>query len=87
MTDNRRWLDILGAIAIAVLLGGGCLVQLQDPPAPKVLYLDCYSAEGEAMGSLQTTDAGILKGAGTVKPYIQCMDDGAYVGDLDIASP
>ena len=84
--DNKI-IDVLGTVAIAVLLGGGCLVQLQNPPAPKVLYLDCYNAEGETMGSLQTTNQGILKGATTEKPFIQCMDDGTYVGDLDIASP
>ena len=84
---NNKIVDALGTVALALLLGGSCLTQLQDPPAPKVLYLDCYSAEGKAMGALQTTDPGILKGATTEKPYIQCMDDGTYAGDLDIASP
>ena len=84
---NNKIVDTLGTVALALLLGGSCLTQLQDPPAPKVLYLDCYSAEGKAMGVLQTTDPGLLKGAATEKPYIQCMDDGTYVGDLDIASP
>ena len=84
---NNKIVDTLGTVALALLLGGSCLTQLQDPPAPKVLYLDCYSAEGKTMGALQTTDPGILKGAATEKPYIQCMDNGTYAGDLDIASP
>ena len=84
---NNKIVDALGTVALALLLGGSCLAQLQDPPAPKVLYLDCYSAEGKAMGALQTTDSSILKGATVEKPYIQCMDDGTYVGDLDIALP
>ena len=83
---NNKIVDTLGTIALALLLGGSCLTQLQDPPAPKVLYLDCYSAEGKAMGALQTTDSGILKGATTEKPYIQCMDNGTYAGDLDMGS-
>ena len=57
---NNKIVDTLGTVALALLLGGSCLTQLQDPPAPKVLYLDCYSAEGKAMGALQTTDLGIL---------------------------
>ena len=73
---NNKIVDTLGTVALALLLGGSCLTQLQDPPAPKVLYLDCYSAEGKAIGALQTTDPGIL-----------CMDNSTYVGDLDIASP
>ena len=84
---NNKIVDTLGIVALTLLLGGSCLTQLQDPPAPKVLYLDCYSAEGKAMGALQTTDPGIFKGAATEKPYIQCMDNSTYVGDLDIASP
>ena len=84
---NNKIVDTLGTVALALLLGGSCLTQLQDPPAPKVLYLDCYSTDGKAMGALQTTDPGILKGAATEKLYIQCMDNGTYVGDLDIASP
>lgn len=84
---NNKIVDVLGTIALALLLGGSCLTQLQDPPAPKVLYLDCYSAEGKAMGVLHTTDPDILKGATTEKPYIQCMDNGTYAGDLDISSP
>jgi len=84
---NNKIVDTLGIVALTLLLGGSCLTQLQDPPAPKVLYLDCYSAEGKAMGALQTTDPGILKSTATEKPYIQCIDSGTYVGDLDIASP
>ena len=83
---NNKIIDTLGIIALALLLGGSCLTQLQDPPAPKVLYLDCYGSEGKAMGALQTTDSSILKGATAEKPYIQCMDNGTYAGDLDMGS-
>ncbi len=82
--QSKKIVDILGTIALAICLGGGTVWTLQSPDAPKTLYLDCYSQDGESLGKLNTTDESLLKGHDGSTPFIQCMDDKVYQGDLDI---
>jgi len=82
--QSKKIIDILGTIALAICLGGGTVWTLQSPAQPKTLYLDCYSDKGIPIGNLQTTDTGLLRGHNGTEPFIQCMDDKVYAGDLDV---